>query len=498
MAPSTPLSKPFHWGRRARVGGVIARVMAPKKVEFRKKKWVEPEALFDATDPSAGFVWLDSSQNQGVNDRWSFMMKNPYMTVTAENGIYAARDREGTTIYTNDDPFDLLEEILSSSKISNKNSAFKNSPFIGGAVGFLGYDLLKFTEPSTLLAKPVSSAEGDLWFGFYDRILAFDQEKKEVWQIASVEDGDNPDEFFDDLESWLSSTSGSDRGGGRPASAQTDSNEPTSNFSAKKYQEAVEKVREYILAGDCYQANIAQRFSVADGPEPPTLYKTLRAQSPAPFAAYIVTNSATLLSNSPERFIKLSADGKIEARPIKGTRPRGGTAEEDEALLSELAASPKERAENIMIVDLVRNDLSKIALPGSVKVTELCVTETFPTVFHLTSTIEGKLRPGLSAIDLFRATFPCGSVTGTPKIRAMEIIDEIEPDSRGVYCGAIGYIGFDGASDMSVAIRVVVAANGDLSYYAGGGVTWLSDPAEEYEETLTKAKAIREAIYGNL
>jgi para-aminobenzoate synthetase component 1 len=265
-----------------------------------------------------------------------------------------------------------------------------------------------------------------------------------------------------------------------------------SNFTRAEYMAGVERVRRYIEAGDCYQANIAQRFTVEDTFDP-ALYLRLRAINPAPFGAYINTGPARVLSVSPERFIRV-AGGVAQTRPIKGTRPRGRDPKEDNLLRLELADSEKDRAENVMIVDLLRNDFSRVCLPGSVTVEELCLLEAHPQVFHLVSAVNGRLRPGLGAVDLLKSAFPGGSVTGAPKIRAMEIIDEIEPDPRGAYCGALGYLGFDGAMDTSVVIRTMIRAGGKISFHAGGGITWPSDPAEEYQETLDKARAMMEAV----
>ena len=420
-------------------------------------------------------------------------MRDPFITITPDGKKFVANGRDGATIKTCDNPFDLVEEI------ANKHIAERPdhpAPFTGGLAGFFGYDLLRFTEPATKLSKPATSDEGDLWLGLYDKVLAFDHEKEEVWAIVNYRKGEYEEELFIPLDEWLRQagdtkekaldSNGRSENNGRPS--------PVSNFSRAEYINAVNQVRNYIKAGDCYQANIAQRFSIKNGPHPKDLYLFLREINPSLFAAYIGTGKAVILSSSPERFIKLDDDGKIEASPIKGTRPRGKTPKEDERLIKELADDPKERAENIMIVDLLRNDISKVSEPGEVKVTELCAVKTFPTVIHLVSTIIGKLKTSCSAVDLLRATFPCGSVTGAPKIRAMEIIDEIEPASRGVYCGAIGYLGFDQRADFSVAIRVMVLANGEYSFCAGGGVTWPSDPDAEYDETLAKARALKEAI----
>ncbi|MGF1612091.1 MAG: aminodeoxychorismate synthase component I, partial [Kiloniellales bacterium] len=271
------------------------------------------------------------------------------------------------------------------------------------------------------------------------------------------------------------------------------------NFTRPAYEAAVQRGIDYIHAGDIFQANLSQRFSarLPAGETPFMLYRRLRALNPAPFAAYLKFGQDVIASSSPERFLKLS-DGQVESRPIKGTRPRGHDAAEDEALARELLASEKDRAENVMIVDLLRNDLSRVCRDSSVAVPELCVLERYATVYHLVSTIVGELRPGKTAVDLLEASFPGGSITGAPKIRAMEIIAELEPTRRGPYCGSIGYIGFDGDMDSSIVIRTFSIHGDQVSFQVGGGIVADSRPAEEYEETLAKGRALLAALAADL
>jgi para-aminobenzoate synthetase component 1 len=252
-------------------------------------------------------------------------------------------------------------------------------------------------------------------------------------------------------------------------------------------------VRQHILAGDVFQVNISQRFEIAVAKPPLELYRTLRERHPASFAALVETDEFAILSSSPERFV--CTDGvRVETRPIKGTRPRGVTADSDRALAAELTASAKDRAENVMIVDLMRNDLYRVCRPGTVTVPELCVLESHPTVHHLVSTVEGELAPGADAAALLAAAFPGGSITGAPKVRAMEIIAELEPTRRGAYCGSIGYLSVTGAADFSIAIRTAVVRDGIATVSAGGGITADSDPAAEYDETLAKVRGVLAAL----
>ncbi len=267
-----------------------------------------------------------------------------------------------------------------------------------------------------------------------------------------------------------------------------------SSFTHAGYVAAVARVREYILAGDIFQANLSQRFDAPLEESPWSLYRRLRTRNAAPFAAFLDFPDVTVLSASPERFLSVDERGQVETRPIKGTRPRGVGPEHDAALGQALSESAKDRAENLMIVDLMRNDLSRVCLPGSVRVQELFALERYATVHHLVSTVAGRLAPGRDALDLLRATFPGGSITGAPKLRAMEIITELEASARGVYCGSVGYLSVTGALDTSIAIRTVVVRDGRLCFSAGGGIIADSDPEQEYRETLDKARGIIDVL----
>jgi para-aminobenzoate synthetase component 1 len=260
-------------------------------------------------------------------------------------------------------------------------------------------------------------------------------------------------------------------------------------MSRERYGRAFRRLQGYIRDGDCYQVNLAQRFAAAATGDPWLAYQALRIMNPAPFSAYLSTPYAHVLSASPERFLAVERT-RVETRPIKGTRPRAGHPRLDAHLIEELRASEKDRAENVMIVDLLRNDLSKNCALGSVRVPKLFDVESFATVHHLVSTVTGELRPDRDAIDLLRGCFPGGSVTGAPKLRAMQIIEELEAQRRGVYCGAIGYIGFDGNMDTSIAIRTLVHSHGTIRFWAGGGIVADSMPDDEYQETFDKAAAM--------
>jgi para-aminobenzoate synthetase component 1 len=416
-------------------------------------------------------------------------------------------------------------------------------PFRGGVLGYFGYDLLHHLE--RIPAPRHDDLQlPDLNVGFYDWVVAWDHLQGRAWILSTglpeAEGAARERRAAERLEFVLGRLSSGDgagwggtnedgadiRGatamgtpaarGGRVAGGDSTTGEgsppsvpgevggpPTfvlkevapglrSTFSRAGYLAAVERAREYILAGDIFQVNLSQRLSLPCAEPAFNLYRRLRSANPAPFAAFLAGREAAVLSVSPERFLRLSGDC-VETRPIKGTTARGYTPLHDFALGDDLVASEKDRAENVMIVDLLRNDLSRVALDGSVRVPALWRVERHPTIHHLVSTVTARLRPGLTAIDLLRATFPGGSITGAPKVRAMEIIHELESTRRGVYCGSIGYIGFDGEADLSIAIRTVTLKDGVAHFSVGGAVVADSDPAAEYRETLLKAAGILRA-----
>lgn len=364
-------------------------------------------------------------------------------------------------------------------------------PFCGGWIGLFGYGLQHLWEH---IPPPRwdEFAVPDLAIGRYDWVFAFDHEQNRLWWIDWTEDGT----AWDQVQGLLR----------RPppplsleplAAASLPLESPyyslpgwpgvASNFDRRGYESAVARVVDYIHAGDCFQVNLSQRLVAPWQGHPWSLYEQLRRCSPAPFAAYFDLGSFQILSASPERFLSVSADGWVQTRPIKGTRPRGRTPAEDAALAQELLTSPKERAENVMIVDLLRNDLGRVCSYGTVQVQAVCELESFRHVHHLVSEVRGRLRPEYGPLDVLAASFPGGSVTGAPKVRAMQIIAELEPTARGPYCGCLAWIGFDAAMDASILIRTMTVGQGWVQFPVGGGIVADSDPAREYEETLHKA-----------
>ena len=387
--------------------------------------------------------------------------------------------------------------------------------FQGGLAGYIGYDwgavLERLPVPRyTDLGTP------DVVLGLYDWVVAWDHREHRAWLISTgVPERGAAREAraaarAADVRRRLGAASPPppppDAGpvpaiAGRRAptypvedAEHAASLELRSSFTHRGYLDAVARVRDYIVAGDIFQANLSQRLEAPLHEPPWRLYERLRASNPAPFAAYLGFEGHPVLSASPERFLQLTAEGAVETRPIKGTRPRGIHPAHDAALARALAESAKDRAENLMIVDLLRNDLSRVCAPGSVSVPELFAIEHYSTVHHLVSTVVGTLDAGRDAVDLLCAAFPGGSITGAPKVRAMEIIAELEPSRRGVYCGAIGYLSLTGAMDTSIVIRTYQVLGQRVYFGAGGGIVADSDPEQEYRETLDKARALIAAL----
>jgi len=457
--------------------------------------------LFELVKDNPYSFFLDSGMDPQRLGRYSFLGSEPFLVMSSRGPeITLVRGREHEVQHGN--PFDAMGKLLEIYKLDHCPAPV---PFLGGAVGYFSYDLCHFTErlPSTAiddLKLPQS------YFAFYDTIVAFDHLEKRAYLVATgfpeTEERQRLRRArmrINEMKDWLHAASpGQEASPPRRERLGEEKFQPIqenrrvllkSNFTPEEYIKAVDRVREYIAAGDVFQVNLSQRFE-ADLKIPPyELYKRLRMVNPAPFASYLNFQGVTIVSASPERFLKVQGD-LVETRPIKGTRPRGRDPVEDERLAQELTHSTKDRAENVMIVDLERNDLGRVCRYGTVTVTELAILETFPTVFHLTSTVVGRLRRGKSNIDLLKATFPGGSITGAPKVRAMEIIDELEPTKRSVYTGSIGYLSFNEDMDINIVIRTFLIKEGKAYFQVGGGIIYDSDSEAEYMETLDKAKAL--------
>lgn len=380
-------------------------------------------------------------------------------------------------------------------------------PFQGGVIGLLGYELGGVWErlpPPKHDDFDIPEFRAEL----FDWVLAWDHEGGRAWVIAhDLRNARVQKKVCSAAQrvEWVRARlAGPDRSASAPRGCQGSASDSawfplpahpgvTSTFQREHYVKVVERVAEYIRAGDVFQANLSQQLFARTEVSPIELYGRLRAVNPAPFAAYYSADEWAVVSASPERFLKVTGR-EVETRPIKGTRRRSAESAEDDRLKRELLASEKDRAENVMIVDLLRNDLSRVCRPGSVTVPELCSLETYETVHHLVSAVRGELELGRTAWDLFAAAFPGGSITGAPKVRAMEIIRELEPTPRGAYCGSLFYVGFDGSADSSILIRTMAWQAGRVRIGVGGGITAASDPEAEYQETLDKATGMLRAL----
>jgi para-aminobenzoate synthetase component I len=383
-------------------------------------------------------------------------------------------------------------------------------PFQGGAAGLWSYDLGRSLER---LPSPRNDEFGvpALAVGLYDVVVAFDHATRRAWIISQGFPETEPiarqhraRRRLDEVRGWLAAATRPSTAVAGPLDMLTAAvllrQHPvskfrgvTSNLSKEEYLHAVRRVIEYIHAGDVFQVNLSQRLLAPAHDSAVELYLRLRRCNPAPFAGYFDLGDFQIVSASPERFLRV-ADRAVETRPIKGTRPRTGEPAADRAAEAELIASEKDRAENVMIVDLMRNDLARVCEPRSVRVGQLCGVEAYQHVLHLVSSVHGRLREGRSPLDLLRAAFPGGSITGAPKIRAMEIIAELEPTARGAYCGSLGYLGFNGAMDLSILIRTITAGRGWWQFPVGGGIVADSIPDKEYEETWHKAEGLLRAL----
>ncbi|NKN32848.1 aminodeoxychorismate synthase component I [Marichromatium bheemlicum] len=419
-------------------------------------------------------VWLDSGRPYSDQGRYDILSADPRQVLVTRGGETALIDAAGRRRCSEADPFVLLAEVL-----GPRRPAPAELPFAGGAIGFFGYDLgRRLHGLPERVREP--GAPPDLAVGFYDWGVVVDHHTRRAWLFA-------PDQAALERRAQLLETPAPQlppyrtHGAVRP------------DWSHATYVEAIARIHAYLHAGDCYQVNLAQRFSVPASGHPWHAYRLLRALNAAPFSAYLQGPDWQVLSSSPERFLEVR-EGCVETKPIKGTRPRDPDPARDRALAEALRLSPKDRAENLMIVDLLRNDLGRVCDYGSVHVPQLFAIEHYARVHHLVSTVSGRLAPGRSAVELLRAAFPGGSITGAPKRRAMAVIDELEPAPRGPYCGAIGYLGHDGAMDTNIAIRTLVHAAGQTRLWAGGGIVVDSEAEAEYRETLDKAAPLLELL----
>lgn len=436
-------------------------------------------ALFEAIADWPWAVFLDSGQHHPGQSRYDILAARPFVRLVTR-GLLTEIHADGVEL-SRDDPFTLVQRYL------GMDATMADAlPFTGGAIGYFGYDLARRIEhlPSRATA---GERVPDMAIGIYDWAVMVDHLEQRSWLVSQGRDPETDIQWNTLVACFSHPRAERQRAPFRVTSSVACSH------TRESYGRAFRRIHQYIRDGDCYQVNLAQRFAAEATGDPWLAYQALRVINPAPYSAYLSTPYAQILSSSPERFLRVQSGdnaGEVETKPIKGTRPRAGHARLDAQLAEELRLSEKDRAENVMIVDLLRNDLSKNCERGSVRVPRLFDVESYATVHHLVSTVTGRLRAGRDAVDLLRGCFPGGSITGAPKKRAMEIIDEVERFRRGVYCGAIGYIGYDGGMDTNIAIRTLTCSHGSIRFWAGGGIVADSEAESEYQESFDKARAL--------
>ena len=484
----------------------------PSLDEFKRKAKkgnlipVYREILADMDTPVSAFQKIDDNRHSFLLEsmeggekwaRYSFLGSRPSVIVKSfGKSVEITRDGKTEKSTFKQDPLEVVKKVLSAYKPVPDPSLPR---FFGGAVGFMGYDVVRFFEE-----LPAREKEGlgtpDVFFMITDTLVIFDNITHMIKVVSNAHvKGQSAEAAYKEatrkINALVRKLKGRGRGQGAGGRGKSKAKEHslTSNFTKAQYEQAVLKAKEFIKAGDIFQVVPSQRFETKINVEPYEIYRALRLINPSPYMYFLRCGDTTVVGASPEVMVRLEGE-RIDLRPIAGTRKRGATEEEDRGLAEELLADPKERAEHIMLVDLGRNDVGRVSEPGSVNVTELMVIERYSHVMHIVSNVRGRLSKGSDAYDVIRACFPAGTVSGAPKIRAMEIIDELEPTRRGPYAGAVGYFGFSGNMDTCITIRTLVIKKGIAYIQAGGGVVADSDPAAEYQETVNKAKAMMRAV----
>jgi anthranilate synthase component 1 len=467
-----------------------------------------PVSAFEVLGRDAHAFLLESVIGGENIGRYSFIATSPALVYQVTDGQAAILQRgHAPEQFTTTDPLADLQKLLPHRRYHHDKSL---PAFTGGLVGYAGYDTIRYYEPEKLTHSPEDDRRlPDLSFGLYGELVVFDHVDKTIKVVANaVKTGTDPKNGtgtvfslaeayadacrrVDDIVQRLQQPPGS-------ALGEIDARGPltiafASNMTRQQFEDAVVKGKEYIKAGDIFQFVPSQRLRVQSTADPFDVYRALRIINPSPFMFYLKSPACTLIGSSPEILCRVQ-DGKITSRPLAGTRKRGATPQEDKALEAELLADPKERAEHIMLVDLHRNDVGRVSKVGSVKISDVMTVERYSHVMHITSNVTGELQDGCTALDALRVSLPVGTVSGAPKVRAMQIIDELEPTRRGPYGGAVGYIDFAGNLDTCIALRTIVWQNGVFDVQAGAGVVADSVPASEYEETMNKAKAMLKAV----
>ncbi|GJQ59881.1 MAG: anthranilate synthase component I family protein [Candidatus Scalindua sp. AMX11] len=458
--------------------------------------------FFSFTQAHPKNFFLDSSLTNSSVGRYSFIGYDPFLTLLSKGREIVLQDRQGT-VKRRGNPFDELRTLLDKFHVEENHDTL---PFTGGAVGYFGYDLCHFIEH-----LPTNTIDDikfpEMYFSFYDIIVTLDHLEKRCYIISvdfSPDTVKSTEKRVNHLTTLLTQAS---RIQEEPKIIEkTKRHKIISNFSKEEYLKTIDSIKQYICQGDIYQVNLSQRFQTQIDVPSHEIFRRLRNINPAPFSCYLKFDNKCVISSSPERFLSVRSEStrfdengqrverKVQTKPIKGTRPRFDNSAMNEKMKSNLLSSKKDDSELTMIVDMERNDLGKVCSYNTVKVTAIKELEEHPTVYHLVGTVEGILHPQNDVIDLIKATFPGGSITGVPKVRAMQIIDELEPTRRNVYTGSIGYLSFNGNIDLNIAIRTFLVKDNHIFFQVGGGIVADSHPEKEYEETLHKARALIDTL----
>ncbi|MCH5585447.1 anthranilate synthase component I [Shimazuella sp. AN120528] len=459
---------------------------------------VTPIQLFHALDKDEYSFLLESVEGSQKFSRYSFMGSKPYCILTGKEGMLTVTIADKIKVFPADDPLPFLQNLMDEST-SPKYDGFP--PFLGGAVGYFSYELIQAFEPNSLLVNSSGKSKAyDTHLAFYDRLIVFDHLEQVLYLVMHVKAKNGEvmdyDKVVDQLEKWkdrLQTIHPLIEPLPNLVREEVDFSHITSNFTQDTFCRAVENAKEYIRAGDIFQVVPSQKYTVECTPDPMMVYRILRYLNPSPYMYYLQMGEEQIVGTSPEILVRVQ-DRLVETRPIAGSRPRSQDAVEDEELAKELLADPKENAEHLMLVDLGRNDVGRVSTYGTVQVTAFKHVERYSHIMHMVSQVTGELSKEHTPLDAFRACFPAGTVSGSPKIRAMEIIAELEPEARGIYAGAVGYFDFAGNVDTCIAIRTIYFRDNKAFVQAGAGIVYDSDPIKEYEETRHKASAMLLAI----
>lgn len=443
-------------------------------------------AIFNAFVSDNYSVFLDNSLNSSTLLNYSYITSDPFLIITSKGNNIKIKERETEKEFFGN-PFNILNELIDK---YNFDDNINIAPFQGGAIGYMSYEMRHHIEHMPSHALDYLELP-EMCFGFYDWVISINHSKNTTTLISTILPNNNHNSATNRIE-WVKNKIKNSSNLTKEKS-KIKVGKLKSNFSEKQYLDSVRKVKYYIEKGDVYQVNIAQRFEIELEEKTWDLYKRLRQITPSNYSAFLRYPESDILSTSPEHFVSLK-ESLVHSKPMKGTRPRGSNKKSDNELLNDLKNSLKDRTENLMIVDVVRNDLGKVCLPGSINVKNLFKIEKYEHVFQMITDIYAELNDKYNIVDLLESCFPGGSVTGAPKIRAMEIIDEIEPVQRNVYCGAIGYFGFNGNMKTSIPIRTMIVKNNIGYFHVGGGIIYDSNPSMEYQETLDKAKGFFKAL----